>query len=473
MNLRQTTFDNGDWFIYLSADASPQGSLEYCIVLEDRISREHAGMIIEATDEERELWCKSGFLETTPLPVTILGSGKASASAKFEALCHTIMLDAMKDGDAGHLTKYASSVISYCSDYGPEANLVNMPNVCIQDLLRNNVKNNVILVDPLSSTSSSSNGGPVGSGSDVRDVASTGGHNEKCYFGMTASMMIPGVKHMFDNIHKELLGVLQHYPVFSATQLRLHIMSLMSRWEGGQPRSWRWSSLIQVLKALLLRKEALRTAWDRYRFGDIGTTNAIHEALTSELFWRYAEFLINVAGLLDVQSSYCEGCNCHEHRGLKHNSYQVRSREIQRRLMSAIDGTHEQQLELYHPSCPLKNRRSAELASGEFSRFLKETMQVTTEKLLECRRGLPDREWQLIANDWMAAQDAMVTQVLLKTKHWEVLPWKLCAIASEDPEVARASARACIRLWDRMLSQGGQPGQLHHSLTKRFLDPVS
>lgn len=180
--------------------------------------------------------------------------------------------------------------------------------------------------------------------------------------------------------------------------------ALMSRWEGGQPRAWRWSSLIQVLKALLLRKEALTTAWDRNRFGDIGTTNAIHEALTSELFWRYAEFLNSVAGLLDIQSSYCEGCSCHEHHGLKHNSYQVRAREIQRRLMSAIDGTQEQQLKLYHPSCPLKNRRSAELASGEFNRFVKETMKVTTENLLECRRGLPDREWQIIANDWMSAQ---------------------------------------------------------------------
>lgn len=247
MNLRQSSFDDSDWFIFLSADASPQGSLEFFIVLEDRISREHAGMIIEPTDQERELWCKSGFLETTPLPVTILGSGRASASSKFEALCHTVMLDAMKDGDPGHLTKYASSVIAYCSDYGPEANLVSIPNVCIQDLLQSNVSNSggllalreqlaadhleplqddqtnivadVILVDPSSSNSSSSNGGFVGSGSAARDVDSTGGNEERCHFGMAACIMVPGVKHMFDNIHREVLGALQHYTVFSATQL--------------------------------------------------------------------------------------------------------------------------------------------------------------------------------------------------------------------------------------------------------------
>ena len=92
---------------------------------------------------------------------------------------------------------------------------------------------------------------------------------------------------------------------------------IMQYWEGGQLRTWRWSSLVKVVRSLLKREQSLRHGWNKDRFGDIGTTNIIHEALTSELFWKYSHFLNNVAGAVDLGSSFCEGCECHEHQGLK------------------------------------------------------------------------------------------------------------------------------------------------------------
>ena len=240
MNLRQSEFAGEEWFIYLSADASPQGSLEFYVVLEDKIRRSDAALIMEATPEERARWCSAVHLRTSPLPICILGSGKASAASKFEALIHASILDGMHDGDPAHMTKYATSIISYCSDYGTEAALTNIPSVSVQHILNNNVLHSqglltmksavstryllpieddagaivedvVALEPPAPSTSSSSNVVvPEGSGTGG-DSAS----DETCSFGMSSSLMIPGVKHMFDNVHKELLAVLQHFPTFS------------------------------------------------------------------------------------------------------------------------------------------------------------------------------------------------------------------------------------------------------------------
>ena len=179
----------------------------------------------------------------------------------------------------------------------------------------------------------------------------------------------------------------------------------MGRWEGGKPREWRWSSLVQVLRALLLREEPLRVAWSKDRFGDIGTTAKIDEALTSELFWTYARALSLVAGVLDVQSSYCEGCSCHEHEGLKHKGHAVRARELEQRLRCAVKGNVNEALP-YPPSCPLKNRRSAELASGAFEKFLQEAMVMTKERLLTFRGTLKPSEWQTVLKDYMAASVA-------------------------------------------------------------------
>lgn len=235
MQLRQAEFGQGTLpsFVYVSADASPQGSLEFYIVLEDKIHCDLAGAIVEATPQERDHWCNSSYIRTTTLPLSILGSGKATAASKFEALTHAVILDAMSEGDACNVSRYASNIISFCSDYGPEANLANLPCICVQDVLKNNVSNS---------------GGLLAFQSDVlkrhlEPVRQDQGIIEedvmviedvvvmdppeppepKCYFGMLAGLMVPGVKHMYDNIHRDVLGVLQYYSTFLDSRYGQHL----------------------------------------------------------------------------------------------------------------------------------------------------------------------------------------------------------------------------------------------------------
>eukprot|EP00435_Cladocopium_sp_Y103_P014006 s47_g3.t1 len=221
MNLRQSEFAKGvPVFLYLSADASPQGSLEYFIVLEDRVSCENAGLIVEATDEERMRWCKESYLRTTCLPIQILGSGKATSAAKFEALASAVMLDSMWEGNPTHASKYGSCVIGYCSDFGPEANVTSLPQFCIQDLLKQNVANSGGLLALRSEVSKQRFTAPLqDEGGIIEDVVilepedaivqqpQDPGPEPKSFFSLSSALMIPGVatKLLSDREQKDLI----------------------------------------------------------------------------------------------------------------------------------------------------------------------------------------------------------------------------------------------------------------------------
>lgn len=165
-----------------------------------------------------------------------------------------------------------------------------------------------------------------------------------------------------------------------------------------------------VIRALLLREEALKRGWNKDHFGDIGTTSIVDAALASPLFWKYCHFINVVAGAVDLGSSYCEGCDCHEHESLKHNSFQVRRNHIEHRLRSAINDDSDQALPC-PPACPLKGRRSAELASGAFSKFIKDTLKITKDMLDDFRGELSDSDWHIIVGDWMSARDSCIKKV--------------------------------------------------------------
>ena len=273
MRMRQQEFACGfEHFIYLSADASPQGSLEYFVVLEDRIVREFASLIVEATPEEREDWCKSQYLRTTPLPIAILGSGRATAPAKFEALAHAVMLDSMCGADPVHLTRYASSVISYCSDYGAESNLNAIPKMAVGQLLSSNVSNSSGL---LTTTRALQNKytpclvDDVGIEDEVVFIPSEPqpdvhegdriADGEQSFFGLHGSLMIPGVKHLFDNVHKALLEVLRYYTTFFASGLESGVWSVES---GGVCRICR----VCLLKSVLCWCVELGILWRTYQW---------------------------------------------------------------------------------------------------------------------------------------------------------------------------------------------------------------
>lgn len=113
--------------MYLSCDSSPQGGLDFLVGLEDRVGRKSVSQIVDANTTKLSAWSLASHCDTTPLPLSILGSGGTDSAAKFESLLHAICLDCGEQ----HMEVYSRSVVSICSDYGTEAHLTKVPGVSL------------------------------------------------------------------------------------------------------------------------------------------------------------------------------------------------------------------------------------------------------------------------------------------------------------------------------------------------------
>ena len=80
-------------FVFLSSDSSPQAGTDFLLTLEDRIERQYAGLVVDATDEEIASWNLSDYLKTSSLPVAVVGAGNSGVAGKYEGLLHSIVCD--------------------------------------------------------------------------------------------------------------------------------------------------------------------------------------------------------------------------------------------------------------------------------------------------------------------------------------------------------------------------------------------
>ena len=233
----------------------------------------------------------------------------------------------------------------------------------------------------------------------------------------------------------------------------------MSKWPAGQLIHWRWSSLIDVCKSLLARERALRSCWSlralqndasdraeeesdkRQKVPDANVFQESDQAVKSAWFWSYTRFLYLVNGQLDEISRWTEACSCHG----------------------------------WDVKCPLRGRRCHEIADGTFMTFLSESLQKTRVAFLAAAAGLSDEQIADLSSELAGAHDLILTEATLKTAHWQILPWHLAAIASDDEIKARMAACKCLRMWE--LTSPEEKAKIiesgvgvAHGLTRRFLD---
>ena len=171
---------------------------------------------------------------------------------------------------------------------------------------------------------------------------------------------------------------------------------------------------------------------------------SVDKAVQSPMFWAYSHFLVIVAGSIEKQSSFCEGCSCHESQLLQGASWQQRQRRIAQELgHGEADRTDAAAAAL----CPLKGRRAHELASGVFDEFVEEVVMTCKSQVVALSlRVSGDMRTQLM-QDCYGAADLILSTIRLKTRHWCTLPWKLRALAADDPEVARKHGREAIAMF--------------------------
>lgn len=230
-------------FLFLSCDASPLGGKEFFLAIEDRVTRKDAASLVGASDSDLQEFSRNGCLETSSLPVTLLGSGATSSAAKAECLAHSLLLDTAKDGDPLWTSLYSKSIVCLCTDFGPEGHLNSMPPMDLRELQQVAVKESkgllsddgigaprphefissvvcedlvlpppldaVIDVDGLDPTAES-----VHHQAGLGQPMDPGRHLPKAEFDLQSSILVPGTKHLIDNIQSEILKGLSYFHQF-------------------------------------------------------------------------------------------------------------------------------------------------------------------------------------------------------------------------------------------------------------------
>ncbi|CAJ1366636.1 unnamed protein product, partial [Effrenium voratum] len=475
-------------FVMISTDSSPQGGLDYIMSIEDRVTRAAAADLVAAADDEGRLdeWHAEDRVFTSQLPLAISGSGNSGLSGKYEALFHSVKLDiGNKPSD---LQRYSmGSCVSFTSDYGTESLFTEVPPLCVEDLLATaRLHSGNVLATPPTPARPSAGSVRLCLPDDDDDDGAPGlpgpGPGRCEPWTLAGSLMLPGLKHVFDNVSGDVLGRMRGFRDWQEKLQSLNMLlyqkyyrdrvkvlfdrdpvwkRLFTHYEGGNLILWRWGSLVEVCEAIQKREGALKARWSLSSFLRVGHNlpaeddeegpapfaratatanfNLADEAIRSPYFWCYLRMILLVHGMINDLGTWAEGCSCH---GFSRGN------------------------------CQLKGRRSAECAAGVYDDFLDTTLAVASSFFAVAVAGLAPEgdEWNNLHSDWNCAFDVIATEVRTKCAHWRQLPWLLCGVSLPEEEHARAIARKAIRLHDDeskmdALTLAGRK----HPLSQRFL----
>lgn len=152
----------------------------------------------------------------------------------------------------------------------------------------------------------------------------------------------------------------------------------------------------------------------------------VDDALSSDFFWGSLKVLLQVAVVQRQAVRFVNGCVCHSD------------------MLHADDKTAEKLSE----TCPLRGRRCAELASGEFFDLVQSLFQARATTLeLQLPRGLADDEVMQLMKDFEVARQHLVSTVstyVLKLGFWTQAPHVLAGLAHWDPRVRAHCLRKCL-----------------------------
>ena len=95
--------------------------------------------------------------------------------------------------------------------------------------------------------------------------------------------------------------------------------------------------------------------------------------------------------------------------------------------------------------CVMVGKRAPELAAGALDLFLRQHADSNlAEVLRDCDKCLTEQELSVVVEDYRLGLAHLMKLVFGKLQQWQVLPWKLAALAHWGKEVVRATARKIL-----------------------------
>ena len=289
-----------------------------------------------------------------------------------------------------------------------------------------------------------------------------------------STLQTPGLLHILHNASLELCKVLQQMPTWLddlklvANTLRRHGDRVAETCCKQDDRAYqviqsfaaevyeaRWGAVARAVVEVVRAEPFLRKHWSQASFSfhkSIPTDNGgdddshrikiaqLDRVVKSEFFWRYAEMVSHIAVTLRRLEVWAEGCPCH---------YTV-ERVMSLPLESATATHDAEPSNLLAKCCPLRGKRSADLAQGRIFALLEALVQESSAKLALRCSVLPPEELNTVMADFALARTHLHFTLTIKLAFWRELPFAMAVLADTNKQSSQLGIARCMTMYDSM-----------------------
>ena len=391
----------------------------------------------ERVSEERVLVeTLQGIIHHHTMPPVELGSGRSDVQHEYHAFLHSVFLET---GSFQVVHDMARQTAAISRDKGTEAGLQRAAAIHLRDFI------------------------PFAQGASFMTDGDVDFQCEDPSFDFSASLGIHALMHFVNNCTKGIADAMQ----FSWEQAYLGMSALLKclpakffrqrfmatclarpkgkAWHakfeehlGSDLIGWRFGSLAARNKSLLQYELILRRFWDddklkfRTPFENPQPQN-LHEqpqpqprprsqkpegpnlpvageVCKSNFFWAWQKMFLRIANAVDHMMNWLQFCPCHEFTA---TTWGARAHEFARRLFLQ-PGTAAR--------CPLTGFRAAEVACGQFSRWLKDFVDLELANVSVAVQGRSPEHRAWVLADCQAARQHIVFAVQAELACWQLTP---------------------------------------------------
>ena len=163
---------------------------------------------------------------------------------------------------------------------------------------------------------------------------------------------------------------------------------------------WRWLTITSVVPALLQLEHVLVAGWDADRMGvrlagvggDVGgqgeqddyhnmSWDTVDKAIKNTEFWAWLRMLLPLASVMGYLERWIFGCTCHfEPPTMQNLLLAVSISTVQQQPRRR--GRQQDQRQQSTVTCPFRQRRGPELASGDFLSMVKLLLTASSQEVM-------------------------------------------------------------------------------------------
>lgn len=403
------------------------------------------------------------------LPAVQLGFGRCEVGHKFCILMHVLKLLAPS---IAKLPQLVRCLCVLTSDYGVESVVPRVLPVTVREVFPYMQASDCICDDEAQPPVANGDEDdfevpPVAQDPDFAPDLEHKRHLE-AKLDLSATVEVSGLLHIISNASKDLVKVMVVYKdaterlqrvsnvlrvketkerlmetCFSTSPVGQALYDRCIRQFSGECYPERWGTvatcILQMTKEL---KSALDYGWDvnKYTFGKDPSKpeqvdheadhqariDVVDETLTDEYWWQYWFMLARIAKVLHAALIWAEGCPCHDRVRLELSQLSKGERCPWHKEMAVCADT-----------CPLRGRRCAELAAGDFQEVISDLYKQEAASLyLDLPTTLLDEQRLAIVSDFEKSRQHLLSTFILKLAHWKEMPYNVFAVAHYQAEKA-------------------------------------